>query len=123
MLTSGTFAQPHQVMGVMQMTQTGYRWFYEVELVSDANPASILYKVAMYARDNGADGVQNLELVDLKPQSPAERTQKQISGVMRVADAAKSGQGLNQAASEGEETRWEVRGEFVRFAGTQGAPR
>jgi hypothetical protein len=99
----------------MQMTQTGYRWFYEVELVTDANPASILFKVAQYARANGADGVQHLELVDLKPQSDGERTVKQVQGVMRVAEAAKRGQGLSQAANEGEETRWEVRGELVRL--------
>ena len=69
---------------------------------------------------HGADGVQRLELVDLKPQNDAERTMKQVEGVMRVADAAKRGEGLSQAAKEGEKTRWEVRGEFVRFVKTGG---
>ncbi|MBT8495858.1 MAG: hypothetical protein KJO07_22635, partial [Deltaproteobacteria bacterium] len=92
-LTSGSFNRQVEVLGVMQMTQTGYRWFYEVEVVTDANPASILFKVAQYARAHGADGVQRLELVDLKPQNDAERTSKQVQGIMRVADAAKRGQG------------------------------
>ena len=121
LLTSGSFNREVEVMGVMQMTQSGYRWFYEVEVVTDANPASILFKVAQYARAHGADGVQRLELVDLKPQSDGERTAKQVQGVMRVADAAKRGQGMSQAAKEGEKTRWEVRREFVKFV-TIGGP-
>lgn len=115
LLTSGSFDREHEVLGVMQMTQTGYRWFYEVEIVADANPASILFKVADYARQHGAQGVQQLTLIDLKPQSDGERTAKQVQGIIRVADAAREGRGIEQAASEGEETRWEVRGEFIRF--------
>ena len=78
LLSSGSFDRPHQSIGVLQMTQTGYRWFHEVEVVADANPASILYKIAAYARENGADGVAHLELIDLNPQNPGEKLAKQV---------------------------------------------
>src|SRR5687768_17122943 len=60
-LTSGAFHRPHYVIGVMQMTQTGYKWLHEIEIVDDARPDSLLFKVGSYARELGADGVQHFE--------------------------------------------------------------
>ena len=72
--------------------------------------------VAREAHALGADGVQFLELIDLKPQSPGEKTAKQIDSAVRIANKAKRGTlGFSDVAEEGSETRWEVRGELVRF--------
>ena len=115
-VTSGQFRRPYRVVGVIQMTQSGYRWFHEVEVVSDANPRSILYKIAREADRLGADGIQFLELVDLDPQSPGERTAKQIDSAVRLASKAQRGSlSAGDVAAEGTETRWEVRGELVQF--------
>jgi hypothetical protein len=92
------------------------RWFHEVEVIDDANPGSVLYKIASEARALGADGVQFLELIDLKPQSPGEKVSRQIDSAVRLADKAQRGRLTpGDVASEGSETRWEVRGELVRF--------
>lgn len=113
-LTSGQFRRPFEVVGVVQMTQSGYRWFHEVEVVSDANPGSILYKIARHAHHHGADGVQYLELVDLDPQTPGEKIGKQIESSVEIARAARRGDAA-AIAGEGTETRWRVRGELIRF--------
>jgi len=115
-VTSGQFRRPFQVVGVVQMTQSGYRWMHEVEVVDDANPGSILYKLAHFANQKGANGIQFLELVDLDPQTPGEIAKKQFESAVRIADKAGSGDlDVGDVAQEGTETRWEVRGELVRF--------
>ena len=108
-LSSGSFARQHQVIGVLQLTQTGYKWMHEVEVVGDANPASILYKIGAFASEHGAHGIQNLELIDLKPQTDLEKVSKQVKSVERIHS------GESNVAEEGSETRWEVRGEMVIF--------
>lgn len=108
-LTSGTFARPHRVIGVFQMTQTGYKWFHEVEVVDDANPGSILYKAGAVAAGRGAHGVQRLMLVDLDPQTPSDKLQKQMESAQRVAE------GKSSVFEEGSETRWVILGEMVQF--------
>lgn len=108
-LTSGTFARPHRIIGVFQMTQTGYKWFHEVEVVDDANPGSILYKAGSIAARNGAHGVQRLTLVDLDPQTPADKMEKQAESARRIAE------GKSGIFDEGSETRWVVLGEMVQF--------
>lgn len=113
-LTSGHFQRPYRVIGVFQMTQEGYKWFHEVEVVDDANPSSILYRVGVLARKHGADGVQYLELVDMDPQTPGEKIQKQLDSTVRIAKAADQGRPAD-IAKEGTKTRWEVRGELVVF--------
>src|SRR5262245_16461073 len=117
-LTSGEFQRPHRVIGVIQMTQSGYKWFHEVEIVDDANPESLLFKIGSYARQHGADGVQHLSLVDLDPQTPAERAGKQIDSAVRISRAVQHGH-YTSIAGEGTETRYEVSGELIQF---QGAP-
>jgi hypothetical protein len=102
------------VIGVIQMTQTGYKWFHEIEVIDDANPASLLAKIGRYARQHGADGVQHLVLVDLDPQTPADKAGKQIDSAIRIRRALDRGRPID-IAREGTRTRWEVRGELVRF--------
>ena len=119
LLTSGRFEQPHRVTGVIQMTQSGYKWFHELEVVEDANPDSLLFKIGSYARSLGADGVQHLELVDLDPQTPAEKAGKQIDSAVRIHRSVQQGKPA-AIAGEGTKTRWEIRGELVRFQ--RGAP-
>lgn len=119
-LTSGAFVEPHHAIGVIQMTQTGYKWFHEVELVDDARPESLLYKIGSYAHSLGADGVQHLELVDLDPQTPADTAGKQINSAVNIARDVRRQQ-YAAIAGEGTKTRYEVRGELIKFI-PAGAP-
>lgn len=120
-LTSGAFQHPHYVIGVMQMTQTGYKWLHEIEIVDDARPDSLLFKIGSYAHQLGADGVQHLELVDLDPQTPADTAGKQIDSAVRIERDLERKQ-YASIAGEGTETRYEIRGELIKFVDTQGAP-
>lgn len=120
-LTSGAFERPHYVIGVMQMTQTGYKWLHEIEVVDDARPESLLFKIGSYAHQLGADGVQHLELVDLDPQTPADVAGKKIDSAVRIANQIDRGN-YAAIAGEGTKTRYEVRGELIKFADLQGAP-
>jgi len=113
-LTSGAFQQPHYVIGVMQMTQTGYKWFHEIEVVDDARPESLLFKIGSYAHELGADGVQHLELIDLDPQTPAEKAEKQFNSAVNIAHDVQKHQ-YAAIAGEGTKTRYEVRGELIKF--------
>jgi hypothetical protein len=120
-LTSGAFARPHYVIGVMQMTQSGYKWLHEIEIIDDARPESLLFKVGNYARELGADGIQHFEIIDLDPQTPADTAGKKIDSTIRIADAIDKKQ-YAAIAGEGTKTRYEVRGELIKFADIQGAP-
>jgi hypothetical protein len=120
-ITSGAFTQPHRVIGVVQLTQSGYKWLHEVELVNDARPESLLSNIGSYARSLGADGVQHLKLLDLDPQTPADTATNKIDSVVRIHDAVERKQYASIAA-EGTKTRWEIRGELVQFTDTQGTP-
>lgn len=120
-VTSGAFARPHRAIGVVQMTQTGYKWMHELEVVDDANPESLLFKIGRYARAHGADGVQHLILIDLDPQTPADKAGKQIDSTVRIARSAQRGQ-YATIAGEGTKTRWEIRGELIQFVDVPGAP-
>lgn len=120
-LTSGSFQQPHYVIGVMQMTQTGYKWLHEIEVVDDARPDSLLFKIGSYAHELGADGVQHLELIDLDPQTPAENAGKKINSAVRIERDLEHGH-VASIAGEGTKTRYEVQGELIKFVDTQGGP-
>ncbi len=120
-LTSGAFQHPHYVIGFMQMTQTGYKWLHEIEIIDDARPDSLLFKVGSYARELGADGIQHFEIVDLDPQTPADNANKKINSAINIADAVAKKQ-YARIAGEGTKTRYEVRGELIKFAATEGAP-
>ena len=94
------------------MTLNGYRWLHEQEVVGDPN--NILYSVAALARDNGAQGIQHLELIDTNPQTRAEKIAKQIDTAIKVADQLEKGEAPT-ALGDGTETRYFVKGELVVF--------
>ena len=81
----------------------------------------MLFKIGSYAHELGADGVQHLELLDLDPQTPADNANKKIHSAIRIADALDKKQ-YGKIAGEGTETRYEVRGELIKFVESQGAP-
>ncbi len=116
-LTSGTFSRPHRPVGVVQMTLHGYKWLHEVEVAGDPN--DILYAVATLARDNGAQGIQHLELIDSKPQTRAEKISKQIDTAIKVFDQAEDGDPPT-ALGDGTESRYFVKGELVVFEDQSG---
>ncbi len=135
-LTSGSFQRSHKPIGVVQMTLDGYRWLDPelsigsrdeeiviggklgaVELGGDPN--GILYKVAALARDNGAEGIQHLVLLDTKPQTRGERVSKQIDTTIKVIEQLEDGD-FPTALAEGTKTRYFVKGELVVFHGPEG---
>ncbi len=118
-LTSGAFTEPVRVLGVVQMTQTGYKWLHEIEVEDDARPDSLLFNIGSYARSLGADGIQHLRVIDLDPQTPAEVAEKKINSVVNIHNAIEKKQ-YASIAGEGTKTRWEVRGELVQFLQPQG---
>ena len=99
------------------MTLEGYRWLHEEDLAGDPN--NILYAVAALARDNGAHGIQHLELIDTKPQTMAEKIAKQIDTAIQLFDQAEKRDPLT-ALGEGTETRYFVKGELVVFEDQSG---
>jgi len=113
-LTSGALARPCVVIGFVQMTQKGFKWMHEVELVDDARPESLLYRIGAYAKSLGADGVQHLHVVDLDPQTPADNAGKKIDSVIRMERNLEK-KNYAAVATEGTETTWEVRGELIQF--------
>jgi hypothetical protein len=120
-LSSGTFARPHTILGVMQVTIEGYRWLHEVELNPDTDPNSILWRIAALARDHRADGIQKLSLIDENPQTPADKVVNQVNTAIHVDEQLRSGRPPT-ALTEGTETRYHAQGELVRFAASEGAP-
>jgi hypothetical protein len=113
-LTSGEQPRAHRVIGHVQMTQSGFKWMHEVELVEDANPASLLYRIGEYAQKNGANGVQHLQVIDLDPRTPAETGAAKIDSVIRM-EKALARKDYAAMAKEGTETRWEIRGELIQI--------
>ncbi len=111
-LTSGTFSRPHRPVGVVQMTLKGYRWLHGKDVAG--GPNDLLYTVAALARDNGAHGIQHLELIDTNPQTKGEKIAAQIDTAIRVAEQVEKGDPPT-ALSEGTETRYFVKGELVIF--------
>jgi hypothetical protein len=120
-ITSGAFTRPHRVIGVVQLTQSGFKWMHEIELQNDARPESLMFNIGRYAKSLGADGVQHLKLLDLDPQTPADTATNKIDSVISMHDAIERKQ-YASAAAQGTKTRWEIRGELVQFTDTQGAP-
>lgn len=111
-LTSGEQPRAHHVIGHVQMTQTGFKWMHELELEEDANPASLLYRIGEYARSKGANGVQHLQVIDLDPRTPGEVGTQKVDSVIRTEKALRE-KNYAAVATEGTETRWEVRGELI----------
>jgi len=81
----------------------------------------LLFKVGHYARELGADGIQHFEIIDLDPQTPADNANKKINSAINIKNAIDRKQ-YASIAGEGTKTRYEVRGELIKFVDTQGAP-
>jgi hypothetical protein len=113
-LTSGEFARPHRVIGVIQMQQEGYKWLHEKEVIADADPDSVLYKLGQAARYEGAQGIQHLVLIDGNPQSPEEKTARQVATVIKILDAI-ANRRPPMALGDGTQTIYFVKGELVQF--------
>ncbi|MEE2657115.1 MAG: hypothetical protein VX733_01345 [Candidatus Latescibacterota bacterium] len=111
-LTSGTFSRPHRQIGIVQMTVKSHRWLHEKDVSGDPN--DLLYTVAALARDNGAQGIQHLVLIDTNPQTRAEKIGKQIDTAIRVINQVEKKDPPTSLA-EGTETRYFVKGELVVF--------
>jgi len=104
------------------MTQSGYKWLHEIQVVDDARPESLLFKIGSYAHAHGAHGVQHLRLTDLDPQTPADTAGRKVDSAIRIYDTVERKQ-YAAIAGEGTKTRWEVQGELIQFVDDQGALR
>jgi hypothetical protein len=118
-LSSGVQTRPHIVIGVVQMTQTGYKWMHEIQLVDDARPESLLYRIGHYAQSLGAHGVQHLRVVDLDPQTPADKATRKVDSVIRMEKNLRE-KNYAALAGEGTKTTWEIRGELIQFVDRPG---
>jgi len=115
--TSGTFNKPHQTLGVVQMTQEGFRNYLFGELNAEGTDSqNIMKAIASYVAKQGADGIQRFSLIAEKPRSREERGAQQVGQTLKIiaalADNNPEGSG---SAAEGETTRFFVKGELVRW--------
>ncbi len=120
--TSGSFKRPHQTMGVVQMTQQGFRNYLFGEVNTEGTQrAQIMKALAQYIADRGADGIQSFSLVEENPRSEEERTAQQVGQSIKIAAAIaeKNPDGAG-ALGEGETTTFVVTGELVKW--TEGNP-
>ena len=116
--TSGTFKHPHRVIGVVQMTQEGFRHYLAGEVNEEGMQIDqIMQAIARYAADHGADGLQQFSLIDENPRSREERTAQKVGQTIKIvaALAASDPTGYRVAAHEGEETRYHIKGELVAW--------
>jgi len=116
--TSGRFQRPHEVMGIIQMNQEGYRTYLFGETNKrGVDPTEILRKIGFYVRSQGADGVQNFSLIMANPESEEVQTAKKVGTAMEVAAAIAEGDPLTAAlkTSEGDRTLYFIKGELVRW--------
>lgn len=122
--TSGRFQQSHEVVGVIQMTREGYRSNLAGEInKSGTDPMNIMREIGEYARQNGADGIQNFSLIMQNPTSEEEDDAKRIWTAIRIAVAVLDGDNAEAAkvAGSGETTIYFVKGELVKWTDTQPA--
>ena len=116
--TTGTFKRPHRIIGVVQMTQEGFRHYLAGEAnEEDTQVDQMMQAIARYAAHHGADGLQQFSLIDENPRSREERTAQQVGQTIKIvaALAASDPDGYRAAAHEGEETRYHIKGELVAW--------
>ena len=120
--TTGTFKRPHRTIGVVQMTQEGFRNYLagEVNLEGTDNE-QMMQAIAYYVAQQGADGIQGFSLIAQNPRSREERGVQQMGQAAKIAVAIleKHPEG-GVAAAEGETTRFFVKGELIKW--DQSAP-
>jgi hypothetical protein len=116
--TSGRFQRKHEIIGIIQMDQEGYRtvFFGEVNR-RGTDPTQILRTIGLYAQNQGADGIQHFSLIMQNPESEEVGTVKKVGKAMEVAAAIAEGDPLKAALKlgEGEKTNYFVKGELVRW--------
>ena len=116
--TSGRFQRKHEIIGVIQMDQEGYRThlFGEVNR-RGVDPAQILRVIGTYAQNQGADGIQHFSLIMQNPESEEVGTVKKVGKAMEVAAAIAEGDPFKAAfkMGEGEKTNYFIKGELVRW--------
>ena len=116
--TSGTFKRPHRVVGVVQMTQEGFRHYLAGEVnEDDTQPAHMMQALALYAARHGADGLQRFSLIDENPRSQEERTAQKVTQTIKILGAlgSQNKEGYQSSIQEGETTRFHIKGELVAW--------
>lgn len=122
-ITSGQFRRPHQIIGLLQTKQEGYRTklFGEINKRS-TNPAQMLQALGRYAKELGADGIQQFTFRLENPKSDDEQERDRVLTTLEIVSALskeKSGAAA-QKTTEGETTSYLIKGELVRWV-TQSA--
>jgi len=116
--TSGTFKQAHQVLGVVQMTQEGFRHYLAGELNEEGTDATqMMHAIARFAIDHGADGIQQFSLIDENPRSQEERSAQQVGQSLKLlaAIATQNKEGYQTGIHDGEQTRYFIKGELIAW--------
>ena len=117
-ISSGRFQRPHEIIGLMQMNQEGFRTTFFGEVNDRATkPAQILQTIGRYAKSQGADGIQHFSLRLQNPRSKDEENRDKILGALEIVAAIATGDHGRAAgkASEGETTKYFIKGELVRW--------
>lgn len=122
--TSGTFQRPHQTIGVVQMTQQGFRNYLLGEVnVQGTQRNQMMKALARYVADQGADGIQSFSLIEKNPRSEEERTAQKVGQGIKIAAAiAENNPEGAGAVSEGETTSFVVTGELVTWTKATAIP-
>ena len=124
-ITSGQFKRAHQTIGIIQMTQEGFRNYLFGEINKRGTDSSeIMRTVGGYALAQGADGIQHFSLVDMTPKSEEMRKVEQVGQTLKIIGAVVEGRhgDAGGAAAEGEKTQYLVRGELVKWIEEAPAP-
>ena len=120
--TTGTFKRPHRTIGVVQMTQEGFRNYLAGEVnLEGTDSEQMMQAIAYYVAQRGADGIQGFSLIAQNPRSREERGAQQVGQTLKIIGAIldKKPEGAI-AAADGETTRFFVKGELVKW--DQSAP-
>ena len=116
--TSGTFKRAHRVVGVVQMTQEGFRHYLAGEVNEESTQANhMMNALARYAAAHGAHGLQQFSLIDENPRSQEERTAQTVGQTIKILSAlgSQDKQGYQSSIQEGEQTRYRIKGELVAW--------
>ena len=117
-ITSGQFKRAHQTIGIIQMTQEGFRNYLFGEINHrGTESAEIMGAVGRYALAQGAHGIQHFSLIDRTPKSEEMRKVEQVGQTLKIIGAVVEGKHGNAAgaAAEGEKTEYLVKGELVKW--------
>ncbi len=86
--TTGTFKRPHRTIGVVQMTQEGFRNYLAGEVnLEGTDSEQMMQAIAYYVAQRGADGIQGFSLIAQNPRSREERGMQQMGQAAIIAVA------------------------------------